>query len=148
MKRKTTEDLRLHGNYRADRHANRERVPQTGVDPKPMAKLTGEALKFWKQIVPELIELKAVSSLDSAELTALSEWWGEYRKRMGDTKADGYKRAIGMASAYKQFRTLAAKFYLTPTDRVGMPCGIQIMDGVRRRNQQRTDEDELDALIS
>jgi phage terminase small subunit len=143
-KRQSEEHLKLVGGYRADRHDRK--ALQTDDDPKPMAPLEGEALKAWEVIVPTLIELRSVSSLDSCELTALCEWWATYRS-WAVSKENAYKRTIAMAASYKQFRGLAAKFYLTPSDRVGMPCGLQTMDQVRRRTDQDMQSRELEDLL-
>lgn len=122
---KPTADLKLHGGLRMDRHAGREREPQPEGDAIQFVELPDEALRAWEFLVPRLIHVGLATELDSLELTAMCHWWGEYRKwcEMKDTedvKVNEYRRMVGMAAAYKQFRTIAAKFGLTPTDRVGL----------------------------
>ncbi|MEN1680330.1 MAG: P27 family phage terminase small subunit [Planctomycetota bacterium] len=77
-------------------------------------------MKLWKALVPQLVSTGLAKSVDSAELFALCQWWGEYRRWDLDKKSDPYKRLVGMATAYKQFRTIAAKFGLTPSDRASL----------------------------
>ena len=149
-KQKSIEDLRMFGGYRADRHSKRETVYQSEDFPRAMKRLDGEALALWDRIVPQLIETETVSDLDSPELTALCEWWACYRQWADDTicaKVNPYKRTTGMAMAYKQFRTLAAKFYMTPDDRIGMPIARQDIPHIQARNRDAVKDRELEDLI-
>lgn len=133
---KPTASLKLHGGLRKDRHADRDREPQPEGDAIAVTKLSGAALDAWKHLHPRLTELGLATELDSHELVALCEWWSEYRKWSDMTDANDYRRLVGMAAAYKQFRTVASKFGLTPTDRVGL-------EGTRP-----TADDELADLIA
>lgn len=133
---KPTNLLRIEGGLRTGRHDDREREPQPEGDAVPIVTLTGEALDAWEFLRPRLIQLGLASELDSHELTAMCEWWGEYRKWCVMEAENDYRRMVGMAAAYKQFRTIAAKFGLTPTDRVGL------------RGAGRTEQDELADLIA
>lgn len=103
--------------------------------------LEGWAEEFWNHNVPRLVEVGLATELDSHELCAMCEWWAEYRKwqEMRGTEEvpiNDYRRMTGMAASYKQFRTIAAKFGLTPTDRVGLV------------GANRTEHDELADLIA
>lgn len=75
--RKSVEQLKLEGKFRADRHGG------NGVEPKgkPIKpdNLEGEASRFWDAVTPELVELGIATEVDSAALASLCEWWGEYR---------------------------------------------------------------------
>ena len=59
-------------------------------------------------------------AIDSAELYAMCQWWAEYRKLQLNTKLEAYKRMCAMSAAYKQFRTIASRFGLTPADRASL----------------------------
>ena len=125
--RKPTAVHKMQGTLRTDRHTNNEPVA-TG-EPEKMGQLTGHALKMWKQLVPQLVETGIAKSIDSAELFALCQWWGEFRKWQLDKKADPYKRMLAMATAYKQFRTIAAKFGLSPSDRASLDLTEAVQPG-------------------
>ena len=134
---KPTNLLSIHGGLRKDRHADRDREPQPEGSAFDVAGLSGQALMAWEHLAPRLMGLGLATELDSHELTAMCEWWGEYRKWC-DMPQDinDYRRMTGMAAAYKQFRTIAAKFGLTPTDRVGL------------QGARPNDQDELADLIA
>lgn len=138
---KPTAILSIEGGIRKGRHDERAREPQPAGSAMQVVPLEGWAMEFWEHNVPRLIEVGLATELDSHELCAMCEWWAEYRKwqEMTDTPEkplNDYRRMTGMAAAYKQFRTIAAKFGLTPTDRVGL-VGVN-----------RTEQDELADLIA
>lgn len=133
---KPTEHLRVHGGLRSGRHDDRAYEPQPEGDAVQLVPLTGEALAAWEFLRPRLMKIGLATELDSHELTAMCEWWGEYRRWCNLEGENEYRRMVGMAAAYKQFRTIAAKFGLTPTDRVGL------------KGSGPTKEDELADLIA
>jgi hypothetical protein len=96
--------------------------------------LQGDALKAWEFLTARLTGI--ATELDSLEVVAMCEWWQEYRKWCDMEDANDYRRLTGMAVAYKQFRTVAAKFGLSPTDRVGL------------KGTGQTAADELSELIA
>lgn len=75
--RKSVEELKLAGQYRADRHADTSPLPK-GKPIKP-AYLTGEASALWDFITPRLEELEIATDLDSQTLASMCEWWAEFR---------------------------------------------------------------------
>lgn len=127
--------LKVHGGLRDDRHADRDREPQPEGDALMLAALDGEALACWKHLWPRLTQLGLATELDSHELTAMCQWWAKYQKYQAAT-TDDYRSHNMAATAYKQFRTIAAKFGLTPTDRVGL------------RGANSNTQDELADLIA
>lgn len=132
-----TNVLKINGGLRKGRHDDRDSEPQPVGDAQMMAPLTGHALECWERYLPQLISLGLATELDSAELSAMCGWWGEYMKWCAmDEGVNDYRRLTGMATAYKQFRTIAAKFGLTPSDRAGL-TGVT-----------RTTDDELSELIA
>ena len=128
--------LRVHGGLREGRHDNRANEPQPEGCAIQIIELDGEAQAAWDHLAPRLISLGLATELDSHELAAMCHWWGEYRKWCNNQTDNEYRRMVGMAAAYKQFRTIAAKFGLTPTDRVGL------------QGANKTQDDELSELIA
>lgn len=116
--RKPTSRHKAEGTFRADRHARSELKPDGA--PYEIGELKGHARELWDKVVPELIRLKVATAIDSPQLFAMCEWWGEYRKVQTDTKMDKYNRMVAMATAYKQFATIASRFGLTPVDRASL----------------------------
>jgi len=108
----------LSGTYRHDRHQRNE--PRPDGEPYKIGELEGEALILWDRVVPELVRLKVATAIDSPELFAMCQWWAEYRGLQLDVGLETYKRMCAMAAAYKQFRTIASRFGLTPADRAGL----------------------------
>ena len=133
---KPTADLRLHGGLRKGRHDDRVREPMPEGDAMALVDLTGEALAAWEFLRPRLIDVGLATELDSHELTAMCYWWGEFRKWCEMESENEYRRMVGMAAAYKQFRTIASKFGMTPCDRVGLT------------GAKPNDQDELAALLA
>lgn len=75
--RKSVEQLKLEGQFRADRHGGNGLEPK-GKPIKP-DNLDEEASRFWDAVTPELVELGIATEVDSSALSSLCEWWGEYR---------------------------------------------------------------------
>lgn len=135
--RTPTNQLKVHGGLRKGRHDDRASEPQPVGDAVQLAALTDDALVMWEHLFPQLMCLGLATELDSAELTALCHWWGEYQNWCNsDAAVNPYRRIVGMATAYKQFRTIASKFGMTPSDRAGL-TGVT-----------RTADDELTELIA
>ncbi len=99
-----------------------------------VVELDGVALDCWNYITPRLIQLGLATELDSYELCAMCEWWGKYRFHMA--QGDDYRNHNMAVASYKQFRVIAAKFGLTPTDRVGL------------QGAKPTGDDELEMLMA
>ena len=81
--------------------------------------LAGYASEHWDRVVPKLTEMGLLHPVDADALVALCQWWAEYRilqaTPAGDS--DSYKRSIALASCFKNWSNLAARFGLTPKDR-------------------------------
>lgn len=126
--------LRVHGGLRPERHADRDCEPQPEGCAQQVYTLEGAALECWQYVVPRLIAVGLATELDSHELIAMCEWWAKYRFHMA--QADDYRSHNMAVASYKQFRVIAAKFGMTPTDRVGL------------RGTQPTAHDELIDLLA
>ena len=82
--------------------------------------LTGYAAEHWDCVVPRLSEMGVLLPVDSEALTALCQWWGEYRtlqESLANESGDAYKRSIALASCFKNWSNMASRFGLTPKDR-------------------------------
>ena len=82
--------------------------------------LQGYASQHWDCIEPLLGQMGVLHPIDCEALTALCQWWAEYRTLQATPAADSgevYKRAISLASAFKNWSGLASRFGLTPKDR-------------------------------
>jgi len=99
--------------YSADRRP--ECVPQASGDPVRPEHLNQDGYELWDKAIPELVEMNIVGNLDTPQLTAMCEWWQEYR--YWSRQLPDHKNVQAKAKAYQQFLTVAAKFGLTPSDR-------------------------------
>ena len=84
------------------------------------AHLTGFAAEHWDRVEPLLSEMSLLQPIDSEALTAMCQWWSEFRilqATPATTSAETYKRSIALASCFKNWSNLAARFGLTPKDR-------------------------------
>ena len=82
--------------------------------------LTGYAAEHWERIEPLLSEMGVLQPIDSEALTALCQWWGEFRTLQAAPATDSnevYKRSIALAACFKHWSSMAARFGLTPKDR-------------------------------
>ena len=111
---KPTQLLRVHGGLQKGRHDDRIYEPRPEGDAKQTIELAGEALEAWSHLWPRLAKLGLATELDSHELTAMCQWWAKFQEYYALDQVNK------MTMAYKQFRAIAAKFGLTPTDRVGL----------------------------
>lgn len=74
--RKSIEQRKLEGSFRADRHS--AAIVADGSPTKPEY-LDGEASELWDAITPKLVKLGIATEVDSQTLAALCEWWQAYR---------------------------------------------------------------------
>ena len=138
--RKSDEIKILTGSFRDDRAGGAAQTADG--EPLPPKHLKGEALKFWKEIAPELVANGVAKRIDSAELALMCEWWARYRK--WGKKLDAYKNfgdhLMGLqnqvASAFKQFDKIAARFGITPADRARLRVADKPKAGVMSRKRQ------------
>jgi phage terminase small subunit len=97
---KSPEHLRLQGTYRDDRHADRTDLTLDGQPVRP-DHLTGEAAALWDSCVPYLSDKGFVCAVDSQALTAMCEWWAEYR-RAADERTDTEQGLHDLAEAVRE----------------------------------------------
>jgi phage terminase small subunit len=97
---KSPEHLRLNGTYRDDRHGDRTDLQLEGEPIRP-DHLTGEAAALWESCVPFLTGKGFVCAVDSQALTAMCEWWSEYR-RAADERVSTERGLHDLADAIRE----------------------------------------------
>ena len=115
-----TKTLRLHGGYRKERHSGRDAEPQpTGKVTKPKG-MSKDATEHWNQVVPGLIDTGVATVADVPALVRMCEWWAEGEKCRRSKIWKPMARVQAFATAHKQWRDLASKFGMTPSDRASL----------------------------
>ena len=111
-----TAKLKVTGQYRTDRHGDREHEPRPEGSPQKPKRLKGEAAEFWDRTVPDLASVGIAKRVDSEQLARMSEWHASYVEAL-ESDCDPYRRIVMKACCQKQFNAIASKFGLTPVDR-------------------------------
>jgi phage terminase small subunit len=112
------ETLRLHGNFRADRHKNRGVRPRFAGEPRPMSLLCPDAAAVWSELVPPLIKSGLVCELDSAMLSMLCDMVSLYRiairqqLELGPATQPGRRAGASAATAATFIKDLASRYGL------------------------------------
>lgn len=142
--RKPDEMKILDGTWRADRDGDPSADVVADGEPVPPSFLKGEALRFWREVVPGLVASGIAKARDSYQLAELCTWWARHRRlsRMIDTAKNADKRLhslILMAGiAWMNFDKIAVRFGLTPSDRakLRLPAARSGKPGImtRKRN--------------
>jgi len=122
--------LRLTGQYRADRHKDRENAPQPKpAMPKRPSWLKGEARRTWDRLSPELVRLGLLSELDVLFASYCAEWglYAEACRQLTDIEAciekttNGnqiQKAIVGIKNrALANCLKIAAEYGLSPSSR-------------------------------
>lgn len=111
--------MKLHGDYREDRHGARiDAELANGIPDKP-AGLDEGASYVWDLVTGNLPEGQQ-SKIDAPLLIMLCRWWSIWRKfdaMLEAGEGDPYKVLIQATAASKQVCTLAGRFGLSPVDR-------------------------------
>ena len=117
---KHTDDLKLVGAFRSDRHGDRENAPKAiGAPRKPAWTESDEASALWDRLVPGLAERGLVGQDDEAFLQAMCEVWGLYREayELAQVDATDKDARIAYLGYFAAFQQAASKCGLTPMDR-------------------------------
>lgn len=110
--------------------------------------LSADARQLWDSVVPALAQRGVATLVDTAELSALCDWWGRWRaacremNEINDLQSKEYYRLQILASnAWKSFSHAAAKFGLNPSDRARLRLdpGTKPEDELRAFAEQRGD---------
>lgn len=124
---KSTAMLKLHGNFRDDRHAERFDDSTLAPEIATPALLSETEAKCWDEIIPDLQAAGYVKRIDSTELRGMIEWLARYRvlivwlrdrQSKPEVDVDEVLKIQGMAQkAWTTFFTIAGRFGLSPSDR-------------------------------
>ena len=89
--------------------------------------LTGEARKYWDDVVPGLIETGVAKRSDEPALIAMAFWWEEFLKaRALEDTVRG--RLTAMQKAHKEWCQHVHRFGLTPSDRANLQVDTREVD--------------------
>lgn len=116
---KTAQELKLRGTFRKDRHAAREAAAgPAGVPEKPKT-LTGEAAAEWDRIVPELVRLGLVGSIDQSLIVGACRFWAHHCAYDKLQEKDPANIAAGRESRanHTQYLQCVAQLGLSPLGR-------------------------------
>ena len=136
------DDLKiLTGTFRDDRSGSGASVEADG-EPAPPKHLAGEALQFWKEIVPDLVAKGIAKRLDSTVLAIMCQWYARYLKyskqldKMKPADPDLFRQQLLAVGAFKQFDKIAGRFGITPSDRAKLRTSDKPKAGImsRKRN--------------
>ena len=76
--RKSIAEKKRDGTYRPDRDSHS--YPEAKGTPVKPDYLNEQASALWDWLTPQLVELGVASAVDTQQLSALCEWWAEYRR--------------------------------------------------------------------
>lgn len=139
---KSVEAKILAGTFREDRDGSLESAVLAAGTPVKPADLSPEASAFWDANVPALVAKHGVGAQDTAELTAMAEWWGRYRRASAQldrlkslATPTARKLSIQAADAFRCFNLIACRFGLTPADRTRLKVQPEKKAGVATRRR-------------
>lgn len=121
-----TSKLKLHGGYRKERHAGRDKEPVATGEPVQVIPLGDDGKALWDFVVPKLIASKVARSIDSPALTAMCFWWDEWRK--ADSIEVARYRRLALRDTFAMWQSLASRFGLTPSDRTKLQADVPAKD--------------------
>jgi hypothetical protein len=116
---KSTAELKLHGNYREDRHGDRCDESMAIGEPQKPDDLEEIESWAWDIVIGGLLPA-AKAQIDAPLLIGLCRWyarWCEYDRRMRAGEGDEYKNLVMAATAWKAFERCASRFGMSPADR-------------------------------
>lgn len=119
---KSLEVLKMTGQFRADRHGEREasevRLP-SALPTKPEG-LSEAASEHWDRIIEHIGKTGAVAEIDGEAIEMACRYWANWQKLMAICESDPLDRfARANLMAYGDaWARLAAKLGLTPVDRM------------------------------
>lgn len=134
----TTAQMKLEkGTFRADQHKGELDTPPIELYPHPPETLKGHAQAVWEKLLPKLMGYRVVSDSDLFQFENMCYVYGEWRKCCEIVESEGNtfmsdkgnilpNPMVHIGSAhFKAYNQIAAKFGLTPSDRVGLPNTIK-----------------------
>jgi phage terminase small subunit len=116
--RKSKAELKLSGNFREDRHADRDGIKVAGAPVQPEG-LDPDELWLWNQVVTQL-PAGVLAQIDTAHLWAMCELWSLYRLALVIAKAEPTDKEarVAVLGYKKAWDSAAARCGLNPTDRL------------------------------
>lgn len=134
--RKSLAELKLHGGFRDDRHADRESEPPTEGEPQKPDGITGDAEWLWNLTIKSYAASGALKELDTAALEACCDLWGKYKAASRSAEADPVDKEsrIAVTAYYTAWDRAASKIGLNPIDRRRM----QVDGGEKKQGGLRT----------
>ena len=98
--------------------------------PKPPAEIAGDALAYWNEVVPDLVESGALTVIDHGTLVQCCLFWGQFVTAVREVEAlgsriyttnTGYRQQdpwIGVQNtAYTNYQKAAQQLGITPASR-------------------------------
>jgi len=113
---KSIENLKLHGTFRKDRHA--QRPSRTGTLGKPSSWLDDTAKRWWLDHAAQLTS-NGVGAGDVSLVESAATWYSIWRGTLSAIEAgDGeYRTWCRLSMAWKAFAAAAGKLGIGPADR-------------------------------
>jgi phage terminase small subunit len=120
--------LKLHNQYRADRHGNRAAEAKADGEPLKPTRMSADERWMWK-LVDSLTSMGVTKKIDTPHVWSMCEMWGLYRQSVVLAKADPTDKdaRIAVVSYWTAFEAAAAKCGLTPTDRAKLTVPREIV---------------------
>lgn len=87
--------------------------------------MSKDAAEHWDEVVPKLIAKGVATEIDAPALLAMCNCWANYCKaeRTKPIPGRGRERQMEINGYLREWRSLAAKFGLTPVDRARIETG-------------------------
>ena len=121
---KSTEQHKIDGTYRPDRHS--ERLVLSNESPQPPSDLDASERELWLHITDSI----PVARVDALALRCLVESWRLYRRAYGDFVANPDKETrITWKACQDAFIAIARQFGLTPVSRSQIKATEPQQDG-------------------
>ena len=119
----------------AARNANRGDMITSGK-PKMPSGLSRSAQKFWRRVVPTLIDLGFCSAQDADELALMARWWCTADALLTRVEAGALDVVGRAATADQQFQRIACRFGMTPVDRAKLRVEPKAPPALAVRNRK------------
>ncbi len=118
----SSEEHKMRGSYRRDRHGHLDGPPIASGTPAKPDWLDADAGWAW-DVIAGSINPAVLASLDVLMMAGCCRWWSTWRRLDRQLQAgsgDPYKATVMAASAWKQFDSAARRMGLDPTSRARM----------------------------
>ena len=138
--RKPTALLKLHGQYREDRHGDRRSEPFPDGDPLEVGPMTDAVRSTWERWTGQLSQV--CTSWDSEALYAMARYWVLYCRMFDQSEKrrnlPDRKQLARLNEVWREVSRLLGKFGMTPADRAA----------IQRKPSKPKDEDDFESLLA